>query len=172
MNFLSILLRRNVFVFNVRLHNLPLLLHSHISVQMFDLKVRILSVLIDLSSQWVLEVCHLDFQLILNSVIDELRQISLLTVRKLPLVKSSNWIFDIWVVQGIQMLRVDRVSVLNHLERLIDGIFVPDVWEFWRVKLRFQKRSPFRWSWWLIVVINLIRKLSFLFWKEPSRWLI
>ena len=62
------------------LNILPLLLDSHISVHMLNLEIRVLSVLVDLSPERLLEVCHLEGQLVVDSVVDELGQVSLLAV--------------------------------------------------------------------------------------------
>ena len=51
---------------------LALLLDSHVPVQVLNLKVRVLSVLVDLSAERLLQVSHLDTQLVLDSVVDEL----------------------------------------------------------------------------------------------------
>lgn len=63
--------------------------------------------LVDLSSEGVFEVSHLDAELVIDSVIDELGQVPLLPVGELPLVKGSDRVLDVWVVEGFDVLRVD-----------------------------------------------------------------
>ena len=63
--------------------------------------------LVDLSSERVFEVSHLDAELVIDSIIDELGQVPLLPVGELPLVKGSDRVLDVWVVEGFDVLRVD-----------------------------------------------------------------
>ena len=86
---------------------MPLSLDSHVPIQVLYLEVRVLSVLVNLSPQRVFEICHIDGQLLFDSVVDEFGQVPLLPVGELSLVEGSSGVFDVWIVQSVQVLGVN-----------------------------------------------------------------
>ena len=75
---------------------------------------------VDLSSNGVFELCHRHAHLFIDSVVDELCKVLLLTVSELLFVEGPDGVLGGGIIKSVKMTGVDGVPVSNHGDAFVD----------------------------------------------------